>query len=115
MYRVGTVEEAKKIVRKVPHDVYLEVLRIVDILDKAYGENRDVYNSDGGFVFIAENKKDLNYFIRHYFDPRNGAHEAVQVISTGKGPYLDLFFLCNNEFSINLILPAALLPEITEV
>ena len=67
MYRIGTVEEAKKIVRKVPHDVYLEVLRIVDILDKAYGENRDVYNSDGGFVFIAENKKDLNYFIRPSF------------------------------------------------
>ena len=92
----------KQIKGKIPVIVYQEVLRIVSV-DKYYGEDRDIYQNDGGFVFIAENKSDLNYFIDNHIDPRKGSYEDIRIISAESMQYFNIFFLCNNEFSINLI------------
>ena len=43
MYRIGKVSEIKQIKGKVPLAVYQEVLRIVSVIDKYYGEDRDIY------------------------------------------------------------------------
>ena len=111
MYRIGKVSEMKQIKGKVPLAVYQEVLRIVSVLDKYYGEDRDIYKNDGGFVFIAENKSDLNYFIDNHIDPRKGSYEDIRIIADDM-QYFNIFFLCNNEFSINLIFPVNLMPEL---
>ena len=112
MYRRGKVSEMKQIKGKIPVIVYQEVLRIVSVLDKYYGEDRDIYKNDGGFVFIAENKNDLNYFIDNHIDPRKGSYEDIRVIRAKGVQYFNIFFLCNNEFSINLIFPVNLMPEL---
>ena len=113
IYSFGTVKEAHSVKGKVLRTIYERALGIVNILDKHYGKDRDVYKNDGGFVFIAENKEDLSYFISHYINPNNGSYEDAQLFSTGQGYYLDILFLCNNEFSINLLTPARLLPEVS--
>lgn len=112
MYRIGKVSDMKLIYGKISVVVYKEVLRIVTILDKYYGKDRDIYKNDGGFVFIAENKTDLNYFIENHIDPREGSYEDIRIIKAEKVQYFNIFFLCNNEFSINLIFPMYLMPEL---
>ena len=112
MYRLGKVSEITKIKGKVPVAVYKEVLRIVTVLDKYYGKDRDIYQNDGGFVFIAENKKDLDYFIENHIDPRKGSYEDIRIIRAENLQYFNMFFLCNNEFSINLIFPVNLMPKL---
>ena len=113
IYSFGTTNEAHSVRGKVLRAVYELALRIVSILDKYYGKDRDVYKNDGGFVFIAENVEDLSYFISHHIDPNNGSYEDAQIFRTEQGYYLDILFLCNNEFSINLLTPARLLPEVS--
>ena len=113
IYSFGTTKEAHSVKGKVLSAVYERALGIVSILDKYYGKDRDVYTNDGGFVFIAENKEDLSYFISHHIDPNNGSYEDAQLFRTEQGYYLDILFLCNNEFSINLLTPAVLLPKIS--
>lgn len=113
MYKIGTVAEAKKLIGKVPKEVYLEALRFVGILDETYGKSRNVDKDDGGLVFIAENRKDLEYFSSRYFDLKNDFHESIHAVPTEKTLYLNLFFICNNEYGINLFIPASLAPEIS--
>ena len=113
IYSFGTTKEAHGIKGKVLSAVYERALSIVSILDKYYGKDRDVYKNDGGFVFIAENKEDLSYFISHHIDPNNSTYEDAQIFRTEREYYLDILFLCNNEFSINLLTPARFLPEIS--
>ena len=113
IYSFGTTKEAHSVKGKVLSAVYERALGIVSILDKYYGKDRDVYTNDGGFVFIAETKEDLSYFISHHIDPNNGSYEDAQLFRTEQGYYLDILFLCNNEFSINLLTPAVLLPKIS--
>ena len=113
IYSFGTTKEAHSVKGKVLRAVYELALGIVSILDKHYSKDRDVYRNDGGFVFIAEDKEDLSYFISHHIDPNNGSYEDAQLFRTEQGYYLDILFLCNNEFSINLLTPARLLPKVS--
>ena len=112
MYRIGKVSEMRQVKGKIPLAIYQEVLRIVSVLDKYYGEDRNIYQNDGGFVFIAENKSDLHYFIENHIDPRAGSYEDIRIIRAESVQYFDIFFLCNSEFSINLIFPVNLMPEL---
>ena len=112
MYKIGKISDMTHIKGKIPATVYQEVLRIVTILDKYYGKDRDIYKNDGGFVFIAENKTDLNYFIENHIDPRKGSYEDIGIIKAENVQYFNIVFLCNNEFSINLISLVNLMPEL---
>ena len=113
IYSFGTVKEANGVKGKVLKSVYEKAFGIVSNLDKYYGKDRNVYKNDGGFVFIAESKEDLSYFISHYINPSDGTYEEARLFKTERGYYLDIFFLCNNEFSINLLTPTELLPDIS--
>ena len=72
----------------------------------------EIYKNDGRFVVIAENKSDVKYFIENHIDPRKGSYEDIRIISAESMQYFNVFFLCNNEFSINLIFPVNLMPEL---
>jgi hypothetical protein len=37
-------------------------------------------------------------------------HEAVSVVQCEKEPYLNIFFLCNNDFGINVLMPMSIAP-----
>ena len=112
MYKAGTVKEMLQIHGKVPEEIYLEVLRIVTILDNTYGADRDVDNRDGGFVLVAENVHDLALVNQQYVDVLSNRHEAVSVVQCGRNNWLNIFFLCNNEFGINVFMPLPIAPNV---
>ncbi|MBR1437111.1 MAG: hypothetical protein IJ587_01110 [Synergistaceae bacterium] len=113
MYKIGTAKEAKRLIGKIPKKVCIEACNIANTLDRIYGANRDIYRSDGGFIFIAENLSDLDYFIKNHINPADRSFEDVQIFKTERGDYFNIFFLCNNEFSINLLMPLSLMPELS--
>ena len=106
MYKVGTRKDAEAIRGKVPDEVYREIFHIADILESVYGKDRDIDKDDGGFILVAEDREDLKYFSNRYIDLKKGLHEVSQAIPSSEGVYLNLLFLCNNEYGINLFAPA---------
>lgn len=109
MLKAGTVTELAAFKEKLPEEIYQRAFNIVSMLDNVYGEERDVDKADGGCIFIVENGDDLDYFSKHYINPDGEQHEVVRRIKSKSGrDYLDLFFLCNNEYGINLFIPVSL-------
>lgn len=106
MYKIGTRRDAEVIRGKVPDEVYREIFHIADILESVYGKDRDIDKDDGGFILVAEDREDLKYFSNRYIDLKKGLHEVSQAIPSSEGVYLNLLFLCNNEYGINLFAPA---------
>jgi hypothetical protein len=92
-------------------DLYLAALRIVKILDEVYGTDRDVDKSDGGFVLVAENVQDVEAIKRRYENLDSNSHEAVDVVKGDSGVLVNAFFLHNNEFGVNVLLPIEIAPE----
>lgn len=107
LYKLGTVREIEAIRDKIPDAVYNEALRILSILDDLYGDKRDIENDDGGIVLIAENSEDLTLIEKKYISLSSNRHEVVNIV----GNYIDVLFLCNNEFGINIFLPSEIAPE----
>lgn len=81
-------------------------------MDHYYGADRNGPLEDGGVVVIVKTQRDLQRFRQLYLDPRIGVCESARTIATPKGPWLHLLFLCNNDFGIDLMAPARLLPEV---
>jgi hypothetical protein len=113
MFKAGTVAELESIELKgkVPEEAYREALRIVAMLDEMYGSDRDVDNSDGGFVLIAENIQDIGLVSQRYMTLGGNSHEAVDIVKSKEMPYINAFFLCNNEFGVNVLMPMDIAPK----
>jgi hypothetical protein len=112
LYKAGTVKELTQFRGRIDSGLYREALRIVEILDGVYGADRDVENGDGGFVLIAENVQDIELVSQRYIGLDSNAHEAVSVLKCDSGFYLNAFFLCNNEFGINILMPLGIAPSV---
>jgi len=112
LLKAGTVKEIHQLQGKMPVEIYLTAQRIVTILDSAYGAKRDVNNSDGGFVLVVENVQDLAAISRQYVELGANRHEAVLLVQCEKEPYIDVLFLCNNEFGINVLMPVSMAPTV---
>ena len=110
MIKAGTVKELSKFKEVIDCDVYRAAMRIVTILDEEYGADRDSSKSDGGFVLIVENVQDIADIGNRYVALDANRHEAVDVVKSEKAPYINAFFLCNNEFSINVFMPMYMAP-----
>jgi hypothetical protein len=111
MYKAGTVAELAQFRDKIPDGVHQRALRIVSMLDDLYGAGRDVENGDGGFVLIAENIQDIALINQRYMELDGNTQEAVDVFKCESGLYIDSFFLSNNEFGINILMPMEIAPH----
>jgi hypothetical protein len=111
LIKAGTVEELAQFEGTIERDVYDVALRIVTILDKTYGAGRDVDNGDGGFVVIVENIQDMSLIEQRYVKLDENRHEAVDAVKCKKRTYINAFFLCSNEFGINVLMPMDLAPQ----
>jgi hypothetical protein len=114
LYKAGTVKEMKQIIGKspnLPEEVCREALRLAKILDDVYGADRDVDKDDGGFVLIAENIQDIALINREHIDMDRNTYETVTILKCEKEPYINVFFLCNNEFGINILMPMIITPS----
>ena len=101
--KVSDIEELE-LRAKLPDEVYKEVCRIARILDELYGEQRSA-ESDGGIIIVAEKKKDLKTIKTEYASLNESDCEGEDIITTPKGNYVNQFYLSNNEFGVNVILP----------
>ena len=111
MIKAGTVKELSQFEKAIDRDVYHAALRIVTMLDKVYEADRDVDNGDGGFVLIAENVQDIADISQRYVKLDGNRHEAVDIVKCEKRLYINAFFLCNNEFGINIFMPMDIAPD----
>ena len=105
MIQAGTVAElaSLELKGKIPEEVCHEALKIVTILDENFGEDRDVDFDDGGYVFIAESKEDLDYFAQNCVELESPTLEYVELVPSEKEPYLNAFFLIN-EYEVGVTL-----------
>jgi hypothetical protein len=70
-----------------------------------------VDNSDGGFVLIAENVQDIEVIRRRYENLDGNTYEAVDVVNSESGVLINAFFLHNNEFGVNILMPLEIAPK----
>ena len=95
---------------KVPYEIYMEIENLTDILDGLYGKDRDE-NSDGGIIVIAEKKADLKTIIRDYASLEEFDCDGIDILTSRNENYLNLLYLRNNEYGVNVIIPERLLKE----
>jgi hypothetical protein len=111
LIKAGTVKELAQFEKMLGRDLYLAALRIVRILDEVYGAGRDVDNGDGGFVLIAETVQDVEAIERGYGNLSGKAYEAVDAVNGDSGVLINAFFLHNNEFGVNVLMPLEIAPR----
>ena len=79
---------------------------ILTILDEEYGLHRDQYKDDGGYVIVIEEEADFQIVKeKTHIDVKNVIVEYVDKIECSNGKvYTSSLILCNNDYSISLII-----------
>jgi hypothetical protein len=114
MFKAGTVKEleALGLEEKLPEEIYQEVLRVVTYLDDTFGAERDVEFDDGGYVCVALNQEDIDYFDKNCVALESLALESVDIVRSKKEVYLNVFFLVNEyESGVSLFVPILIAPD----
>lgn len=96
-----------------PIEVQGVIKGILEILDSEYGANRDKYLDDGGYVVVVESIEDfkeiqkktniyINDVIVEYVD---------KILCADGKVYTNSLVLCNNDYSISLLMTFEIMPE----
>ncbi|WMI80553.1 hypothetical protein [Anaerotignum sp. MB30-C6] len=102
LYIIGTKKEAERLKGLFSNEVFTAVVGIAKILDEAYGEGRNIFEDDGGYVCIVESNLDVDKLKAKY---QLDLEEAIPEYCTKlSDEWLQIFLLCNNEFGINIML-----------
>lgn len=111
MIELVHLEEMNK-ARMFSGEVQNNIQRILTILDEAYGEERDK-NDDGGYVIVVEEKDDFELIEKNtHINIENVIVEYVDVIECSNCKvYTSSLVLCNNDYSISLIIPLEITPK----
>lgn len=105
------LKEMKK-VSMFPNEVQNNIKGILTILDEAYGEDRSK-NDDGWYVIVVEKKDDFKEIENSTnINIDNVIVEYIDLIEYSNGKvYTNSLVLCNNDYSISLIIPFEIMPE----
>ena len=112
LYKFGTATEIKPIKGKIPDVLFQTALNIVKALDDNYGIERDVDGEDGGYVLILQNVQGITEAADLDIQLGEDIHEHVNLIKCADGDYVNVLYLANNEFGINVFLPKDIAPQI---
>ncbi|MEQ3340393.1 hypothetical protein [Clostridium butyricum] len=94
-------------VQALPIEVQEVIKAVLEVLDSDYGFNGDKYVDDGGYVIFVESIEDFKQIQKKTnIDINNVIVEYVD----GK-VYINSLVLCNNDYSISLIMPFEIMPE----
>lgn len=77
-------------------DLNMALHNYLSVLDENYGQNRNVYEDDGGFAIIIEDEQQLQE-ASVYVNLETDIYEYMEEINEN---YICMLKLCNNEFSI---------------
>lgn len=111
-YKVGTVKEMESVKQILSSELYQAVWDIVTSLDGNYGAERDVEEEDGGFVLILQNIQDIEEAADWCIQLDKDTHEHVSLVKCAVGDYINVLYLMNNEFGVNVFLPKDIAPQV---
>lgn len=111
MIEITYLKEIEK-AQVLPIEVEDVIKGILEILDTEYGAERDKY-VDGGYIIVAESIKDFKEIKKGtHIDINSTIAEYVDKIECSNGKvYTNSLILCNNDYSISLIMPLKIMPE----
>lgn len=103
----------KVILKNMPQEVQETIEEILQILDSEYGANRNRYEDDGGYVVVVEKIEDFKEIVsKVYIDCNEVIAKYVDKIVCSNGEvYTNSLIICNNDYSISLIIPIELTPQ----
>lgn len=101
MKDISNKEQIKQIERY-PKEVLQSIENIVNILEKNYGKNRNVYNDLGGYVLIAEDIVDIEILKQ---DKLQGLiPEYADMIECSRGiNYNSILYILSSDFAIVVV------------
>lgn len=103
------INKADKLLKEVQENIE----GILLILDEEYGADRDQYKDNGGYVIVVEDESDFQIIkekahinvddvIVEYVDKLECSNEKI---------YTSSLILCNNDYSISLVIPFEMTPK----
>ncbi|WP_242976801.1 hypothetical protein [Clostridium sp. 3-3] len=100
-------------VQALPVEVQDVIKGILEILDSEYGTDKDKYVDDGGYVIVVESIEDFKEIQKKTnIDVNDVIVEYVDKILCADGKvYTNSLVLCNNDYSIPLIMPFEIMPD----
>jgi len=107
--RVGTVEryneKKDEILENFGEKILERTKEIVEMLDEEYGKDRDVFNSDGGWVVLIKNYKGFDDYDEH--SETESLSESVYEYCNeiDFDPFVEVLYLVNNETGITVFMP----------
>jgi hypothetical protein len=112
MIELATLTEKDKLL-SMPQEVQEIIQGILQVLDSEYGADRNQYEDNGGYVIIVEKQEDFQEIKdKTYIDCDNVIAEYVDKITCSNGEiYTNSLILCNNDYTISLIIPMELTPQ----
>ncbi|WP_160669659.1 hypothetical protein [Clostridium sp. C8-1-8] len=102
-----------ELIKKFPSEVQQSIKKVLKILDYEYGEDRDKYKDDGGYVVVVENVDDFNKLKdRVHIDCDEIIAEYVDKIVCSTGVvYTNSLIICNSDYAVSIIIPLELTPD----
>lgn len=108
LYTIGTTAEIQTLPKHLPERLITEIFEGLVILDAEYGSSRN-YLQTGGYSIIAETTEDISKFAPT-IDIRNRIPEWATWV--GNSGFVSMLYIFNNDFSIMVYIPAAIMPDI---
>lgn len=104
-------EREVKNLENLPNEVIEIIKSILNVLDRAYGENRTV-NDDGGYVVVIEDESDFEELKKIYIDVDDLIPEYVDKIRCSNGEiWTNTLVLMNNDFGISILCNLKIAPK----
>ncbi|CAI3607609.1 conserved hypothetical protein [Clostridium neonatale] len=112
MIEITYLKEMEK-VQALPIEVQEVIKGVLEILDSEYGVDRDKYADNGGYVVVAESIEDFKEIQeKANIDVNDVIVEYVdKIVCDDEKVYTSSLVLCNNDYSISLIIPFEIMPE----
>ena len=98
---------------KLSKEVQKNIEGILSILDEEYGADRDQYKDNGGYVIVVEDESDFQIIKeKAHIDIYDVIVEYVDEIKcSNEKIYTSSLILCNNDYSISLVIPFEITPK----
>jgi len=108
-----TYTREKGVLKTMPQEVQEAIARILEILDSEYGAYRNKYEDDGGYVLVVEKIEDFKELENK---AHLNCHEVIaeyvdKIVCSNGAVYTNSLIICNNDYSISLIIPIELTPQ----
>lgn len=105
MKKLAHVDEVKEL-KDLPVEIINVIQDAVTILDREYGEDRDIDSDYGGYVLVIESKGELGQLKEFGIDTESDSPEYVDTIVCSDGQvFTSILFLLGSDYGIVVVMP----------